>query len=54
MTLSDLLKLLKGKQFSGAVLLHFQHGSPKLVEIPKDRLTISPESVDTEPALSAK
>jgi hypothetical protein len=32
--------MLKDKKYTGAVLLHFQTGVPRLMEIPKVRLTI--------------
>jgi hypothetical protein len=54
MRLSEVLAMLKGKKYTGAVLLHFQSGIPKLMEIPKVRLTIrEPYDLDRTPTVGS-
>ena len=40
MRLSEFFRRLLVKRYSGTVVLHFQNGTPKLVEIPNTRVNL--------------
>jgi hypothetical protein len=53
--LSEVLAMLKSKQYSGAILMHFKSGIPALVEIPRIKLTIrEPIPVDKPPEIGSQ
>lgn len=53
MRLSEFLRLQFEKRYSGAVVLHFQNGIPRLIEIPQTRIPLR-ETLDNPAGESAE
>lgn len=40
MRLSEILKQLREKRYSGSIILHLQNGIPRLVEVPRTQVVL--------------
>lgn len=55
MTLTEYLATLQAKRYSGVILLHFQNGFPRQVDLPKDRIVLRAEDpIDRSPSLRSE